>query len=949
MALLYFMSKINQIPIMKKLTTVLLLLVVCLSINAQKLNLSDPLPVNTKIKKGLLPNGMTYYIYNTNVTKNAASYYIIQNVGSVLEDDNQQGLAHFLEHMAFNGTKNFKDKGILNTLQKHGAVFGKDINAYTSFDETVYNMNNIPTTPELIDTCLLVLHDWSHHLLLTDKEIDAERGVIKEEWRTRQNGGMRILGQTLPTLFNNSKYANRLPIGKMDIVDNFKYKALRDFYNDWYRPDLQAIAVIGDVDVDALELQIKALFSNIPGVENPKERFVVGIPDNNEMLYGLAMDEEVSTAQISFGIRHAKSLENETVADLKKALLTSMITSMFSARISEITQRPDAAFLGARISYGSNSRSTNAFTFSISPKTNQQQQAFKAILEEVNRGVKFGFTQGEIDRTVIQFKNYYETKISKEGDRSHASIESDIQKNYLENLTITDSKREYELVKALFADLKKEDVHQRLQQLYTSKNRYLTVTGVKGNSNLTKIESLNIIKSVENDNTLTAYTDGFAGKTLISNLVIKKGKIVAERVDKSIGATTFTLSNGVVVHYKFADKNKNDVSLSALSYGGMSLINDVDLPSANVTTSVVQQSGLGDYSATDLTKMLAGKTASTTINIAAQSESVSGSAVTKDVETMLQMVYLRFVKPRFDSDSFEVFKGQIDNYIVRRSNDINEKIKDSITVALYGDTNPKERLFTTAYANEINFTTIKNIYLDRFKDASDFEFFIVGDIQKEILKSYLEKYIASIPSSNTKEEWKDNSVNWLSNSIDKDVYLKMEDPKSSVRIAYKNSCEYNLKNIFLARTLGDILKLKYTETLREEEGGTYGASATARVFKRPVQEATISVSFDCNPDKVEKLTSIVHNELKKIASGTVSQVDLDKTIMNYLKERTQQKDYNRYDMSLLTNYYREGYNMNSAENFEDILNAITVDDIQAFTQKLLLNAESYEIIIKPKK
>lgn len=933
---------------MKKIIFVLLL-IFSLNSSAQKLNLNDPLPIDMSIRKGVLPNGMTYYIKSTDVTKGVASYYIIQNVGSVLENDNQRGLAHFLEHMAFNGTQNFKGKGVLNTMQKNGLVFGRDINAYTSFDETVYNINNIPTTSELIDTGLLILHDWSNYLLLTDEEIDAERGVIKEEWRTRQNGGMRILQQTLPTLFNYSIYAKRMPIGLMDIVDNFDYKTLRDFYHDWYRTDLQAIAIVGDVDVDVIEAKIKTLFSEIPAIKNPKERFNVDIPDNEDMLYVMAMDDEVTTSSISLGIRHPKSLKEETVADLKESLLNGMVTNMLSKRISELSIKPDATFLSAGISYGGHSKKADAFNISISPKPDQQQTAFKSILSEVLRAVKFGFTDAEIDRTIIAYKNYYENQIIKEDDRSHGRIISIIKDNYLNHTTMVDISKEYELIKSIFNTLQTKELNDAIKKLYTKKNRYLIVTGVKGKHNLSQEEAINIINTVENDSTIMAHTDDFAGKTLITGINIKPGKIVSEVENKSLESTTFKLSNGIRVHYKFANKNKSDVKLSALSDGGMSLLDDSDLASANLLGNVVQYSGLGNYSATDLPKILAGKTADAMVSINNLTESVSGSSVTKDVETMLQMVYLRFVKPRFDQDGYDVIMQNVKNYQVRRSENINEKMKDSMTVALYGNNNPKHRIFNDAFINEISFDKIKSIYKSRFSNASDFEFFIVGDLQKDTLRPLLEKYIASIPTNATREEWKDNTTPWQENNIDKDIYLKMEDPKSSVRITYKNDCNYSIKKSIIASVLGDVLQLRFTETLREEEGGTYGASTVASVSKRPKQEASISVSFDCNPDKVESLIAIVHQEIKKIANGDIQQLDLDKTLTNYLKERKQQKDYNSYDMILLTNFYREGYNINNPKNFEDIINSITKKDIQNFTKTVLKDSKTYEIVFKPLK
>lgn len=914
---------------------------------AQTLNLSDPLPEDQRVRKGVLENGMTYYIYHSDVTQNAASYYIIQNVGSVLENDNQKGLAHFLEHMAFNGTENFEGKGILNTLEKYGAVFGKDINAYTSFDETVYNLNNIPTSDGLVDTCLLVLKDWSNYLLLTDEEIDAERGVIKEEWRTRQSGQMRIIQQNLPTMFGNSKYGERIPIGDMDIIENFEYKALRDFYHDWYRTDLQAIAIIGDIDVDEIESKIKASFSEIPAVTNGPERYTVQIDDNEEMAYAIAMDEEVTTSNISFSINHPRSLKDQTVKDLKESLLHGMATSMMSARLREKSQDPEAAFVQARVSYGGFVRAKNQFSVAVYPKPNMQHTAFKDVMTEVYRAVKFGFTPAEIERIVAEYTTSYETQISKLDDKSHGAIARNIQQNYLENETLTDITGEFELAKVIFASLTPEEVHASFKALYTPNNRTIVVTGVEGNNNLSKEDGAGILAAVENDASLTAYEDAFSGKTLTDGITITAGSIVNSKNNEEIRSTTYTLSNGVVVHYKFANKNANDVKLSARSYGGTSLLAEEMYPAASLVGALVQFSGLGDYSMTELQKVLAGKTASTNISVSGTGESISGSSTTKDLETMLQMVHLNFEKPRFDENGHKVLMENIDNYLIRRSENINEKMGDSITTTLYGKNHPTRRIFNKEYAADMTFERMKAVYLDRFENAADFEFFIVGDVEASTLEPLLETYLASIQTTSEKESFKDNSTTWINANIDKDIFLKMEDPKASVRVLYKNAVPHNLKNELLASAMGDILTLRFTETLREDEGGTYGASAGAYLNKRPQEEAILSVSFDCNPDKVEKLTAIVQEEIVKIAKGEINQEDLDKTLTNYLKEREQSKDYNRYDMNLLLNFYREGYNMNKPSNFEDIVNSIKIKDVAAFAEALLKNANSYEIVFKP--
>ncbi|WP_350285626.1 insulinase family protein [uncultured Croceitalea sp.] len=929
---------------MRKITILLFLL----HLNGFAQNLSAPIPIDESIKKGVLPNGLTYYIKSTDVVKDAASYYIIQNVGSVLENDDQQGLAHFLEHMAFNGTKNFKGKGILNTFQKKGLVFGKDINAYTSFDETVYNINNVPTTPELIDTGLLVLHDWCNYLLLTNEEIDAERGVIKEEWRTRQNGNMRLYQTSLPITYNHSKYSDRLPIGLMNIVENFEYKALRDFYHDWYRTDLQAIAIVGDISVEDIETKIKKLFSEIPAVEDPRERFIIEIPENDQMLYSLGMDKEISTASLDFGIRHKKSLNDKTVSDLKEGLLEYMATIMLSARIAEVAQKPEAPFLRASLNYYPMARANNVFNVRISPKPGKQQQAFKAVLTEVLRAVKFGYTSSEVKRTIKELSNYYETQIAKKNDKSHGAIIRIIKDDYLNNKTIADIEKEYAIAQQLFSSFSPETLHNTIKKLYTKTNRYLNVTGVEGKNNLTEAQAKTIIDGVENDSEIMAYTESFDGKMLISGVNIKEGSITKKEQNEALEATTYHLSNGIKVHYKFADKQKNTVAFEAISHGGESLISDDKLPSANLMGNLVQMSGLGDYSATELPKVLAGKTASISPKLETTTESLTGSSTTKDVETMLQLAYLHFEKPRFDTKVFQVLQSNINNYIVQRSKNINEQIRDGLTTTLYGNDNPRKRVFNQDFVDDVTFENIKSIYQDRFANPADFEFFIVGDVTTEQLEPLLSKYIASLPTTTDTETFKNVSPQWASDDVDEDVFLAMEDPKTNVNIAFKIATAFNVKNKFITKALGDIMLLRLTETLREEEGGVYSPRVGAFLIKEPETLSYLSIKFDCNPDLAEKLVSIVHKELSKIVEGNIKQEDLDKTLASYKNQREQAKSKNSYDMTLLTTFYRDGYNMNSSQNFENIVDHITAKDIQALAKALQEKGKSFEIVFKPK-
>jgi zinc protease len=932
-----------------KKIAILLLFVGCLSFaQAQHYKANDPIAVNQKIKKGVLPNGMTYYIYPTEVNKNTASYYIIQNVGSILENDQQKGLAHFLEHMAFNGTKNFEGKGILNTLQKQGAVFGKNINAYTSTDETVYNLDNIPSKDGgVVDTCLLVLHDWSNFLSLTNEEIDAERGVITEEWRTRQNARARIYNQLAPYYYNNSLYADRMPIGDMEIVKNFKYQVLKDFYKDWYRPDLQAIAIVGDINADEIEAKIKKLFADIPTPVNPKKRFEVAIPEKAEPTFKLALDKEIAASNINFMIRHKAEKATGTYADLEKSTQRSIAFGIINNRLSEMAQKQECPFKGAQIGYQKYSRLNDVFVVSITPKPDKQAEALTAVMNEWVRAYKFGFSKGEIERAVTETISRYENYLDKLNEISHKQVIGMVKDDYLNHEVIADPKAEFEMTKSILKNIDTKTLQDEINKLYTKENRVVTVTGVEKEENLTQEKAFDIIQKAENDVSLQAYVDTFEGKTLLGNLKINPGKIVSEKKETAIDATTFVLSNGVKVHYKFADKNKKQINLQAESLGGISLYKSEDMPSAYRSTSLAMMSGVGELSNIDLEKVLKGKIANSYVTINSLKEEITGSANVKDIETMMQLVHLRFVQPRFDTKMYELLKQRLQNSLKNRENDINAKMQDSMSNIVYGKNNPKIRSLDQKYIDDLSFEKMKAIYTDRFADVSNFEFYIVGDITPEVLKPLLEKYIASIKGVKRKEKFKVDIPEWTSKKIDRDVFIKMETPKSSVNIAFMKDYVYSQKNRILNSFLGDVLTLRYTESLREKEGGTYGAQVKGSLVKDPVSQGGVQITFDCDADKVEHLLPIVYQEIDKIKKGEIAAEDIEKTRKNYLKSREDSKNFNSYSMNLLSNYFEEGYDMNDPKNFENIVNSITAKDIQEFANSLLDKADSMEIVFKP--
>lgn len=936
---------------MKKISVVLLLLTGFInSSQAQNFKSSDPIAVNQKIKKGLLPNGMTYYIYPTDVNKNTASYYIIQNVGSILENDQQKGLAHFLEHMAFNGTKHFEGKGILNTLQKQGAVFGRNINAYTSTDETVYNLDNIPSKDGgVVDTCLLVLHDWSNFLSLTNEEIDAERGVITEEWRTRQNARARIYNQLAPYYYNNSLYADRMPIGDMEIVKNFKYQVLKDFYKDWYRPDLQAIAIVGDINADEIEAKIKKLFADIPTPVNPKKRFEVAIPERAEPTFKLALDKEISASNISFMVRHVSEKPTGTYAELEKSTQRSIAFSILNNRLGEMAQKQECPFKGASVGYQNYTRLNDIWILGVSPKPEKQAEAFAMVMNEWVRAYKFGFSKGEIERAVTETISGYENYLEKLNEISHKDVIGMVKGDYLSHEIIADPKAEFEMVKNILKNVDTKILQEQISKLYTAQNRVVTVTGVENENNLTQEKAFDIIQKAENDASLQPYVDTFEGKTLLGNLKINSGKIVSEKKETAIDATTFVLSNGVKVHYKFADKNKKEVELKAESFGGTSLYEPQDLPSIGRATTLALMSGVGELSNVDLEKVLKGKIANSSVSISSLKETVSGSANVKDIETMMQLVHLRFVQPRFDNQMYALLKQRLENSLKNRANDINAKMEDSLSVVLYGKNNPRVQLFNQKYIDDLSFDKMKAFYLDRFADVSNFEFYIVGDVTPEVLKPLLEKYIASINGIKRKEKFKTDIPKWTSNKIDRDVFIKMETPKSSVRIAFLKDFAFSQRNRILASYLSDVLTLRYTESLREKEGGTYGAGVKASMDKLPISKANLQITFDCDADKVEHLLPIVYQEIDKIRKGEIVAEDIEKTRTNYLKSREDSKNFNSYSMNLIYNYFENDYDMNDPKNYVAIVKSVTAKDIQEFANSFLDKADAMEVVFKPLK
>ncbi len=914
-----------------------------------QINLSKQPPVDPSVRIGKLDNGMTYYIRHNEEPKERASFYIIQNVGALLENDDQNGLAHFLEHMAFNGTQHFPEKGIINTLEKHGVQFGRNINAYTSFGETVYNLSDIPVKHEgLIDTCLLVLNDWADFLLLTDKEIDAERGVITEEWRTGMNADRRMFNQYVKVLLQGSKYTKRDVIGSMDVIKNFKYETLRSFYHDWYRTDLQAIAIVGDVDVDAVEKKVKDLFSKIEAVQNPPKREFYEVPSHQEPLYVLATDKEADSYEVSLYIKHkATPPAEKNMNYLREKTIQGLFGMMTRDRITELLQKGVPPFVMGSIGYGGFVDGYEVLNIEATAKPNEGEIAFKTIFTEAQRINKHGFTSGELERAKTNFLTSLESRYKQRDKINNDTYARDYKSNFIENEPITSIDFDWEFAQKIVPTITVEEVSARAKAWITPENRVVVVTGPDKPEakHLSKEQAFAIMKEVEN-----SPIEPYADKAVSSNLIskeLKGSKVKSTKNLPEFSAVEWTLGNETKVIFRKADYEKDQVSLVALSNGGSSKINNDKVASAMMLNQFIGSFGVGEYSATELKKALTGKKASLSVGLSDLNETFSGTSTPKDFETMMQLLYLQFENPRFDKEAYEAMLGRYKAFVANMANNPQKIMSDSLQLIMTSK-NPRTKLMTPELFNEISMEQMEAIYRDRFVDAGDFTYIIVGNIEEATAKEMAEKYIGSLTNLPRKETWIDRKVEGPKGKTVKEIEIPLEVKKTTVTVNFNAKMDYTPEQNLLLTVFRDILNLRYVEEIREKEGGTYGVRVSAASGKFPKAEKTVSLMFDTDPEKAQHLKSILYREIEKIAQNGPTAEDLDKAIKNLQKNREQSKLHNSYWLQALNSWYQYNYNPAAAANYEDILTKMTAPQVQQFVKNFTTKADVVDILFKPK-
>ncbi len=911
--------------------------------------LKQPVPIDPNVKYGVLDNGMTYYIMHNEEPKDRASFYIMQNVGAVMEEDDQNGLAHFLEHMAFNGTQHFEGKGIINYLEQYGIAIGRNIGAYTSIDETVYNLSSIPTTNQgLMDSCLLVLHDWSNYLLLTDEEIDAERGVIKEELRTRNNANSRIDNILRPFIYKGSKYATRDVLGDLDVIENFDYDVIRRFYHDWYRTDLQAIAIIGDFDAAAMEQKVIELFSRIPAVENPKERLYYEVPDNDEPIVAIATDPEAQQSMIWLYYKHDNvKKEDKNVGYYRNSLIQQLYGKMMNERFNEIVQKGNPPYIFAQTFYGSYTATKDAYTSLALVQNNGIEKALTTILMENERIRRFGFTAGELDRAKLNLLRSLEKAFKEKDKRNNDRFIREFKAHYMDNEPMPGIEIEFQFAQGLLPSIALAELNSLPEKWISKKNMILTLQGpeLEGSTLPTAEQALAIVDEVANME-LEPYKDEVSDKPLVEKEP-KGSPVVSSKEVEALGITEWILANGVKVIIKKTDFKQDEILLNAFSEGGYSLMSEEDLASSSMLGDFIGMYGVGEFDNIGLQKMLAGKVVSVNPFLASETEEFSGNASPQDFETMLQLIYLYFENPRFDEQAHNAYNLRLASFVENRSKNPNQVFGDSVSLIM-ANHHPRVKPMDKEYIKSVKFERIKRIYLDRFKDASDFTFIFTGNIDAEEVKPLIEKYLGGLTDIDRKETWVNNHIYSPKGFVKRPFEKEMENEKSSVFINYNDSFKYSHENKIALSLFRHILNLRYTETIREEEGGTYGVRVGTRKLHYPEEKFSLRMQFDCAPEKADYLATLIYLEIDKFIKDGPTQIDLDKARENLLKVRAENLRQNRFWQIVVRAYYYDYENIVSEENFNDILESFTVESLKEIANKLFSKANKVEVIMKPK-
>lgn len=913
------------------------------------------LPVDPNVRVGKLANGLTYYIRHNNWPENRADFYIAQRVGSINEEESQRGLAHFLEHMCFNGTTNFPGDKLIHYLEGLGVKFGENLNAYTSVDETVYNICNVPTgRVSALDSCLLILHDWSHDLTLDPKEIDKERGVIHGEWRMRTGAQYRMLEKCAPLLYPNSRYGQRLPIGLMSVVDHFKYKELTDYYHKWYYPANQGIIVVGDIDVDRTEKKIKEIFSGIQAPKNPAKRIYYPVPDNDTIICTVQKDKEQPTLSVELMFKHAAIPDSLKTSwnYLVQRYFERAATSMLNSRFEELKKKADAPFTDAGAYNGDYilAQTVEALDFSASCKDGKAEDCIKALAREAFRAYKFGFTPTEYNRFRANFISAVESKFKNRDKETNNSFVNTYVKNFLDNEPRLSIEQYYTTFMKLVPQLPVEAVNEVYRSMVSPSDTNVVMLAFCPDKEGVKIPSeSSLIKAFHDarQEDIKPYVDNVKTGPLLDKEP-KAGKITKESALPEFGAKVWTLSNGVQVYLKKTDFSKDEVRLIGIGSGGDSQYGNTDIPDLKMLNNVIGITGAGKFTNTDLQKALAGKQISVNLSVNMKGENVSVNTTPGDLKTALQVMYLTLTEPKRDDDAFNSLmvatKTELENSAVNPQ----VAFSDSLQQTIYSH-HPRSKRLTADMLKNVSYDKILDIYKDRFKDFSDFKFFIIGNYDEDSVRLYAEKYIASLPAAGRVEKPKDTGLAFAKGQVQNFFEQKMETPQSTAIVIWQGNCPWTLKNELITDIASQILTKVYLKEIREDRGWAY--SAVAQGSMGPTDTGIGKPQFKfygycpVKPENSKDAMKVMVDEMNNIAVKGVDATQLNQVKEYLVKKAAEDFKKNGYWMNVIATYAL--YNMNENKDLVKTIQSITAKDIQDFVKKYVVKANRVEVIMNP--
>ena len=907
------------------------------------------LPDDPAVRKGVLDNGMTYYIRHNDKPAGQAEFWIFDNVGALQEEDSQQGLAHFLEHMAFNGTKNFPGNSMIGYLESVGVKFGANLNAFTAQEMTCYNMSNVPVTREgVVDSALPVLHDWAYYITLDGDEIDSERGVILNEMRTRNTADWRIHEQASPYLYGDSRYTTRNIIGHEEGLKTFPYEALRAFYHRWYRTDMQAIVIVGDINVDQMEQKVINLMSTIPAVENPEPKAKITVPiHNEEPIVAVLTDPELTGTSVSLYIkREPVPIEFNKTPDVALIdMLDRFMVIIGNERFNDLAQQPNAPFIAGGMDSGYNIQEMDDVEFAVSAREGEVLPAFEAMYTEFEKMARYGFTQSEFDRAKTLIARQVQMAYDSRDDRRNEDFMWTYINNYRLNSPMMSAEDAYEFNNYLLEVINLDMLNQFAQTRLTRENQVVIaeLPSKEGAVIPTVADIENIITKVQNAE-IAPVTDDFVAEPLIPAKTKLKGSKVVKTETDQFGATVWTLKNGATVIVKPTDFKADEVLMQVIGKGGESVLATEDLMAAKVLSDYVNMSGLGKFNASDLRKQLTGKMVGVTPFVYTYTNGFSASASPKDLETMFQLLYLSFTAPRFDKADYDVMMSQLTAAYGNVASDPQFKLQEVMTETMYGN-NPRREMLTFDQLGNISFEKIQKVYKQLYSNPDDFTYLIVGNVDLETLKPMVEKYIGSLPKTKKKFTMVDDGVRYAQGRVENHFTMPMQMPKASVVTILNGEMPYTLENNLAMDFFAQLLTIRYTETMREEKGGTYGVSAFGQTAFLPVDAYLYLTLFDTEPAMVDELKQDIINEIEKMAAGDVREDVMVKIKEYFTKQYPDQLKQNGYWRNILMYYHLYGYDLDS--NYMDIVNSFDAAYFQKLAAKILAGGNIIEVIMLP--